>query len=558
MRAAIYTLSIAVGLSIIGACNPQPEAPRLLEQARQLAEEYPDSALALIDSIFYPRQSLSRREYMRYLVAKVQTKYKTYGNISEDTLIFTARDYFTRHDNDLYKTALAYFYSGCVYREQENYEFAMLNYKNAQSYAERSADSSLMGLIQFNLGDLLSIQGLHREALESYKIAEMIYGGIADKQIRCLSAIGRMFLLLQLPDSAFIYFHKGLELAQTIRDENRQSLLAQNLSVAYSEVKQYEEAAIYLRQSFNLNQDSTRLPRYYLNFANMYSSLGKQDSVVRYIGRLKRQVDIVTDNYIKASIYSFLANWEKSNASYEEAFQYQERRMRVLEDIMAVRLKQSVYEVQQKYDYKQMQNLYYQKLLARQRWFIALLIVVVGGGTVFTVYWPRQKNRRFEAQRNIDTLREMNRDLEEAIQQKNHGLRKELLWRFDVAKKVMNLNREMNLSGNRSIAIKNLIGQFNKIVYGEKSLDELWETMLHTFNDACPGYTEKLRTKYPTLTDAEFRICVLTYAGFNVNEIALILNQSHNTVLAYRTDLRKKLGIEPRSNIAEFLNTVLN
>lgn len=51
----------------------------------------------------------------------------------------------------------------------------MANYKIAQTYAESGADSSLMGLIQFNMGDLLSIQGLYGEALERYEAAESLY-----------------------------------------------------------------------------------------------------------------------------------------------------------------------------------------------------------------------------------------------------------------------------------------------------------------------------------------------------------------------------------------------
>jgi tetratricopeptide (TPR) repeat protein/DNA-binding CsgD family transcriptional regulator len=557
MRIVLFSLSVATVLFVFSYCNRQPETSHLLKQAEQLIEEYPDSAYKYIDSITVPEKDLSRKEYMSYLVVKVQSKYKTYRNINDDTLIFNARDYFTRHDNNLTKTALAHFYSGCVYREQQDNESAMANYKIAQTYAESGADSSLMGLIQFNMGDLLSIQGLYGEALERYEAAESLYKPIPKKQILCLSALGRMYLLLQLPDSAFQSFHRGLELASSIGDQEQKSLLAQNLSVAYSQVKQFSNAEAYLRRSFQVNQDSDQFPRYYLNFAKIFYELGRKDSIARYVGLLKAHNDSIKDNYLKASIYSFLANRAKANSNINEAFQYQEMRMRVLEDIMAERLKQSVYEVQQRYDYEQMRNSYYQKLLARQRRFIALLIVVVVGGTIFTVYWVRQKTRRFEAQRNIDSLKEMNRDLEIGVHQKGQYLRKELLWRFDVAKKVIKLNQEMKRPGARLSDSSFFIEQFNKIVYGEKSIDEVWEVMLHTFNEACPGNAEKIRRKFPSLTEPEFRICILTYAEFTINEISIILNLKHNTVFTYRKDLRKKLGIGPRGNIAELLDTIL-
>ena len=72
------------------------------------------------DTIFYPEKSLNKHDYMYYQVAKVQAKYKTYRPVKDDTLIFEARRYFAKHNKDLEKTTLAHFYSGAVYREQND------------------------------------------------------------------------------------------------------------------------------------------------------------------------------------------------------------------------------------------------------------------------------------------------------------------------------------------------------------------------------------------------------------------------------------------------------
>lgn len=558
MRVAIHYILITLGLSLITACNPQPEARKLLAEAVQWMEDHPDSALIRIDSIFFPEKSLNRAEYMQYLVTKVQAKYKTYRDISADTLIFNARDYFLDHNKDPKKTALAFFYSGCVYREQEDYKQTMLHYKKAGSYAAKSEDIGLQGLIEYNTGDLFSIQGMYRQALESYKTAEALYHGMPEKQTQCLSAMGRMYTLLQLPDSAFFYFHKGLELAQASKDEKLLSLLAQNLSVAYKEVKQYDKAETYLRQSFLINRDSTELSRYYLNFAELYFCMGgQQDSAIWYTELLKQHIDSLKDNYFKASAYLYLAEWEKMHSNYGKAFFYQEKRMKAFSRIMKERKNQSIYEIQQKYDYEQLQKQYYKNISVRQQWIITLLVMVITGGTVFTLYWIRQKNRKAETQRNIDTLKEMNRNLEVAVHQKNLDLRKDLLWRFDITKKVVKINGEIARSDKQNPEKSAWIKQFNKIVYGDKSVKEQWEAMLQAFNMARPGFSEKIRKKYPTLSDAEFKVCILTYAGFRVREIALILNQSSNTIQVRRTKLRKKMGIESGSDIATHLDETL-
>ena len=169
-------LLFVLSLFLLVACNPQPEAPELLEQAQLLMEDHPDSALLLIDSIFYPEKSLSKHDYMYYQVAKVQAKYKTYRPVKDDTLIFEARRYFEKHNKDLEKTTLAHFYSGAVYRDKNHYDKAMQAYKDAATIAQKTNDPDLKGIVQYNIGDLLLQDNLIEEALDAYKKAEQLYG----------------------------------------------------------------------------------------------------------------------------------------------------------------------------------------------------------------------------------------------------------------------------------------------------------------------------------------------------------------------------------------------
>lgn len=548
---------IGLTLFIIGfttACNPQGEAPFLLTEARRLAESHPDSALRLIDSILDPEGSLSRERYMQYLVTRVQVRHKNYRDITGDTLVFDAAQYFRRHDEDLKQTTLAQFYSGCVRRQQKQYEPAMVYYKEAERYARKSGDPSLQGLVEYNIGDLLAEQGLHFKALDRYETAAKYYQDEPDKRAYSYSAMGRMLLLEGKNDSAFYYFHRGLDIAKGQGNRLLQSVLAQSLGVAYEEIQKYEEAERYLRISMRLTKDSSRLPRHYLNFASLYSKIPQADSVKAYAKKLKECMGGLKDNYFQASALNFLADWEKTQGNYDTAFAHQEERMEVLAKILEERKDQSVYETEQKYNYERMQVEHYRAQSVRQRWVIVLLGVVIIGGTGFTWYWIRQKNRERAIQENMDTLVEMNRDLEHAVKQKQTDLRREFLWRFGVAKKVVSLNEEMNNREKHKSERNSLIGRFNHIVYGETTIDEQWSALLQTFKNARPGYADKIRKDYTDLTETEFRICILTYADFSVKEIAVVLQQSPNTVQARRTTLRKKLGLTGGADIAEHID----
>ena len=537
---------------VLSSClNPQPEAPALLEQAEALMENRPDSAMRLVDSIFYPEKSLRKPQYMQYLVTRVRARYKNYRPVAEDTLVFKATDYFVSKGKDPRRITLAYFYSGCVHRERKEYDKAMQHYKEAEHHAAQTGDADLQGLVQYNMGDLLAEEGLHAQALEKYKAAETWYRQSSvnpdEKQARCLAATGRMCLLLGEQDSAFAAFHKGLELAETSGNSELQSLLAQNLSVGYKESGQYAEAEKYLRWSFALEVDSAELPRYYLNFAELYAQTGQPDSLVFYRERLIRSMDAVDDLHLKASAYSFLAEEAMANKDFASAFDYQRKRSFLVEEITQKQLERSVYEVQQKYDYEKQQNRHVQALLKRQRLGILFLVLFLAASLSAVALLRqtiRQKNRLFSLQNAIEILDKTAKDLrrqQEVTKESNIQLRETLLWKFNVQHKSALLKSE--LQHLERMDTKKAFALFYEIVYGKDNPSQ-WDALVETIEAIHPGLSGFIRRQYPQISDTELNVCLLSYAGLNPKETALMLNQSPNTVNMARTRIRQKMNLE--------------
>lgn len=544
MRNLVYTIVVAVGLSVLSGCKPQSEAPKLLAEAQRLVESNPDSAMLLVDSIFYPEKSLRREPYMHFLVTRVQAKYKTRRPIREDTLVFRARDYFSDRGKEPRMAALAWFYSGCVHRERQECEKATEHYLTAGDYAAEAGDTDLQGLARYNMGDLFARRGLYPEALEHYKEAERFYAQSPEKpyeeQATCLSAIGRMFLLSAEKDSAFLYFHKGLEIAETKGDRELQCLLSQNLGIAYRENKQYDEAETSLRQSFRLNTDRAKLPRYYLNFAKLYAGMGQPDSVALYTGKLYHSVDSFEDNSFRASAYQFLASTEREKGNYETAFDYHQKYTGVLVGIMDERSRQSVYEANQKYNFELQQNQFDNRFRKAERFIAILTVVILAGALTFTLYTLGQRNKQFQTLQKIDILRNMADDLKEFHHtyelDSERKIRRLMLERFDTVKKVALLNNTIK----ENDSTKKVLDKLNEIVYG-KNFEEEWPALFQVFNEIYPDVSDVLRQRYPRLTDTEFRIFILSYAKFSPKEIAVVLNLNYNTVLTLRSSIRKKI-----------------
>jgi hypothetical protein len=75
------------------------------------------------------------------------------------------------------------------------------------------------------------------------------------------------------------------------------------------------------------------------------------------------------------------------------------------------------------------------------------------------------------------------------------------------------------------------------------------EGILEAFNKTYPDVYEKLKSTHPDLTEQERDLLVLNFLKFRIKEEAEILELSQNTVMKYRSDLIKKVGKSPVSDL---------
>lgn len=559
MRIIRYIILVFALMGILLGCTPQPEAAKLLERANQLLDkEQADSALKLIDSIYYPEKSFNKEQYMQYLVSRVRARYKTMHDITADSSVFTAWNYYRRKADNPKWTALAAFYSGCVYAEQKNLNKAMHAYTESLNEAVKTQDNNLKGLVQNGIGDLLEEQGLYEQALRAYQKTNKLYWYNSKDKIVSISNEGRSYLLMDEVDSALMVFQRGIKLAEKKQDKNGESLLMQNIGLAYSQKQKYKLALRAIQRSFQLNTDSAEILRYYVNFGKLYTFMGMEDSASYYYNHVKSKVQKLTNYYLQASTYLALANWEKSRKNYAEAFDYMDKRASSIENIMQERNKSSVLDIEKKYDFELLKNAHDKQIIHLQSWLLLLAALLVISGSIFTIYTIRRKNQMIVAQQTINTLKNMNRELSTTIYRHNADLHNAVMVQCDIAKKIIRFNQDIEKYESLQTSPVQMMQRINKIFYGEKKIEEQWETLLKSINLVRPGFAKQIETAFPNLSVYEFRICLLTYAGFKIQEIAIILNQKPNTIQTRRSSIRKKIGIEAGADIAEFLDQHLN
>jgi tetratricopeptide (TPR) repeat protein len=213
-----------------------------LNKAESIIEQHPDSALRLLNTVLFP-EDLNKTLFNKYNLLLLQARDKNDKDITGDTIIFSVKDYYVRK-KDFANAALAAFYCGRVWHEQNDADRAIEAYQEAGEWAGKTENYNLKGLILGNLGILHSEYSLYEKAIELNKNAVEMYDKAKNyrNKISAWGLIGDCFALNEKIDSAFYYYNESLKLADSCNIPELQSNVRQSMAVAYREQGFYEEA----------------------------------------------------------------------------------------------------------------------------------------------------------------------------------------------------------------------------------------------------------------------------------------------------------------------------
>lgn len=99
-------------------------------------------------------------------------------------------------------------------------------------------------------------------------------------------------------------------------------------------------------------------------------------------------------------------------------------------------------------------------------------------------------------------------------------------------------------------ALRNLLTEFTTIM--EEAGGE-WEQFRYQFEMMNPDFIGRLSGRFPELTPAEQKVCVLIRTGLRSKEISDFLTLTVQSVEIYRSRIRRKLGLKREENLASFL-----
>ena len=203
---------------------------------------------------------------------------------------------------------------------------------------------------------------------------------------------------------------------------------------------------------------------------------------------------------------------------------------------------------------------------------IAIIILLVS--VLILLYKLKQKNkkslfnlRQTEAVENkyLIKINQLEKNIKDKITHQDN-LGKELKFRqsemVTMAMSIIHKNEFLDNLKKEVVKIKSGVNdheiriQLNKLslmITQDLSIDRDREKFQMHINEQNSNFIHRLENKYPSMTDNEKRLASLLRLNLSSKEIASILNISPKSVEMNRYRLRKKLKVEPKVNLTDFI-----
>lgn len=490
----------------------------------------PDSALRLLTAIDGAKlSSAGDRAYHALLLTQAQ--YRCYADITSDSTINVALDYYKRHDGEREKLTRAYIYKGAVMEVLGDAEQAMSFYKQALSVASRS-DHFNQGYANMRVGSLYRDYLVMDSAdITSFKEALNHFEQVPDSfyMAQCLSTIGNSYGAISKRDSALKYLERADTLIKVLQLMSmgviNQRYLAdlKMSSPNVEDIVQAKEIAVKLA-----NEDTDEHDHLVLIAAFTLAKLNKSDSARYYLAQVEK--DKLTDGL--RVLYNYcLAELARCRGDFKQFENYFRRSDDISDSLLSNHLQQKLRDVEAKYDNAVLKN---KSIRYKYNWIISLIGAALFAGLMLAVIvaMRRKLARRQQLLRQsedaIERLREDQARLTEQLSahQAMSAELKQTIWsQVEVYSQLME-KHITTLAGSP----KRFSDEFERSYRKNRPDNSFWKAFRSYANVKYNDIITRSLEEHPSLGDTDLNFLSLYCCGFPTSVIMACMgyNDAHS------------------------------
>ncbi len=391
-----------------------------------------------------------------------------------------------------------------------DYETALCFFEESLSYAEMAADSQNIAMSMEQMGAMYNYLEEYEKAHECFeKAIPLIKRYCGEKSLGVtLSNYGVLLDNEGKPAEALKYYKDAL---LTIRDTNsthRQSNYLNNVAAAYFSLDSLDKALELWKECVEINSENGWDDLLVINYggiSDVYEQKKDNEKALYFF----KQHHYLQDSLMGVEVKEEIANLE---AKYEN-----ERKELALQ-----KYKLELKEIQQ--------------FLERSIGFLLLLLGIIG-----FVLWRWRSQIKF-TELSLTQSQESLGDITRLLREKNVQL------------EVLEKEKKLLLQKEEKDASIKELENFSRQFYNQQILTSSdWELFKINFEKAYPGFLLRLRSTFPTLSEAEERLFLFIKLHLSSKEIAEILGISIGGVKKTRYRLRKRLEISEEISLQDYI-----
>jgi len=491
------------------------------------------------------------------------------GNYKEAILLMDSVAKISLLDRDFLRYGSALSDNGVHYYEMGNYPKAMTFYKKAlETYDTLDITTYHKADLFRNLGKLQNVQGNHNSALGYFEQAVNVYRVLGDNMFlaNTLSDMGNVYSQQGEHSEAIENYKECLNVAMANNFPSAEIIAYGNLGSEYLAMHQNKEAISFLEKAFKKGKESSAHNNLITDMSNLGLAYANNQDFSRGLELLNQAVtkadSIGVTNELQSALFNRALAYEKKGMPLRAILDY--KRSRIINDSLFSITKakqinelQTIYETEKKEAEIALQheeiNTLNEKVkvdrLTKSLFAGGMFTFVAISGLLFFGFRQRIKKNRIAREKQEEIYKkEIEHKQKELASQTLHLVQKNTF----IQELMHNLEKIKKSPETFKMEFRRIVMLLKK----ENASDKDWEVFKTYFADVHNDFDQKLKTLYHEISEKEIRLAAFLRMNLTTKEIAATLNVLPDSILKSKYRLKKKLGLDRETDLADFLNAL--
>lgn len=519
----LYLLAFLPFLS----CNSGEDS--LIRSIDTLMEAHPDSALTIVTkySVKDFHTEIARAEFA---LLKSRVLYKSYIDVSNDSLTKIAVDYFSKQ-SDPSKKRDAWYHHGLVQLNMGRYAESIVSFEKAEREARTADDSFSTGLILRSKGNLYNKMLNYSAAIECQTKAIEAFTQAGKNAYASYSLFSLGTEYMNNKD-----YQRARDCFIRIKDFSSDPVLLAQCSIRLAAIMIEKHEDPFLASTFYQSCPQTYYSLMdYGYYALAQERCGKRDSSDIWINRAYQHASNAADtaaiDYMHSRIEALRGNYRDSYILVDNALRVQDSNtISILQESLAMALKE--------YYHNELTLEETARKAERERliWIGIILMLIVALGWILILSMLKYKDRELADQMAKFSVTEQERlTLQKGNATLLGNLFSERLHHLD------QLSHEYIITDDKGK--KDLVfATFKKYLEQVRNDESLYQSLENDLDLFCGGIMSKFKTQIPAIKGEKLRILSLFFAGLPYETIQLITRRnSVDSLKMLRSRIRKEI-----------------